>query len=200
MARRSNQRDRGVVKDRKTGVVLARTRRHTHQHVFTSIPNSSPDYPDADLPPFQMPDEMKQVIAVHLFDNLYPGLPLPPGEGEVWTITAADGTVVGEVQGARYRLVNPTGDNKPSGGNGEVWLPWIVPAEAVALEDVDMDGVPDVDDLDDAQLAALEKRIEERRIDEAHLAAIDSQAKPDRAEWQKWRDKRRAEREGGAGK
>lgn len=138
-----------------------------------------------------MPDEMKQVIALHVFDNLYPGLPLPPGEGEVWTITDADGATVGEVHGARYRLVNPTGDTKPSGGNGEVWLPWAVDADAVKVADVDMDGVPDVDDLDEAQLAALQKRIEDRLVDEAQLAAIDNQAKPKRAEWQRWRDERR---------
>ncbi|WP_353107839.1 hypothetical protein [Gordonia sp. (in: high G+C Gram-positive bacteria)] len=192
MARRANQRDRGVIKDRKTGVVLARRRQHSHLQLLTSIPNNHPDYPDADLPPFNMPDEIKHLLAIHVFDNLYPGLPLPPGEGETWTVTSSTGETW-TVNGSRYRLVNPTGDTKPHGGNGEVWLPWVVPAEAVATADGDVDGVPDVDDLDDAQLAALQRRIEERIADEAMLNAMDPQAKPSKPEWVRWREERRGE-------
>lgn len=191
MTHRRDSRERGVFRDRKTGVVVARKHRHTHQHLLTAVPNGHPDYPDADLPPFQMPDDMKQVIAVHLFDNLYPGLPLPPGEGEQWTITLQDGSTA-IVEGARYRLVNPTDDTMPHGGNGEVWLPWIVDAEAVA-PDVDVEGVPDVDDLDDAQLAALQKRITDRLTEEATRAALDPQAQPSEPEWVKWRKERRGE-------
>lgn len=192
MARRKNPKNRGVIRDRKTGVVLARTSQHPLSGLFTAIPSNAPDYQGSELPPFNMPDEMKHLLAIHLFDNLYPGLPLPPGDGEVWQITLPDGTKV-EVGPSRYRLVNPTGDHKPMGGNGEVWLAHSRPAEdamPAGMVVPDPAGVPDVEDLTDAQLAALEERIELRRIDEARLAEMDAQAKPEEQEWQRWRRER----------
>ena len=181
---------RGLLRDPQTGVVLGRRSQHPYSHLLTAIPSGSPDYPD--MPPFNMPAEMKQLLAVHVFDNLYPGLPEPPGPGESWTITDAAGEVVAEVSGSKYRLVNPTGDAKPMGGNGETWLAHSIPAEAAVpdLSEEELADVPDVDDLSERQFAELQAKVEQRVEDEARLAAMDSQAKPAEADWQKWRRER----------
>lgn len=178
---------RGILRDPQTGVVVGRRKQHPSAHLLTAIPAGSPDFPD--MPPFNMPPEMKQLLAVHLFDNLYPGLPLPPKPGESWTITGADGEVVAEVGSSTYRLVNPTGDSKPMGGNGETWLAHSVPAEAAVpdLSDEELADVPDVDDLSERQFAELQAKVEQRIEDQARLDAMDSQAKPEPADWQKWR-------------
>lgn len=188
MARRKKDAlHRGILRD-ENGVVVGRRSQHPHAHLLTAIPAANPDYPN--VPPFNMPPELKQLVAVHVFDNLYPGLPQPPEVGESWTITNSAGDLVGEVGPSRYRLVNPTGDSKPMGGNGETWLAHSIPAEAAVLDamtDVDLEQVPDVDDLDERQFAELQARIDKRIEDEARLAAMDSQAKPSEADWQKWR-------------
>lgn len=181
---------RGILRDPQTGVVVGRRNQHPHAHLFTAIPTANPDYPG--MPPFNMPDEMKQLIAVHFFDNLYPGLPLPPEDGESWTITDAAGAAVAEIGPSKYRLVNPTGDVKPMGGNGETWLAHSVPAEAAVpdLADDEVENVPDVDDLSEREFAALQARVEQRIEDDARLAAMDAQAKPEEPEWQRWRRER----------
>ncbi|WP_062368035.1 hypothetical protein ACK8HH_17075 [Gordonia sp. LUNF6] len=185
--RKKSPLQRGILRDDQ-GVVVGRRTQHPHSHLLTAIPTANPDYPG--MPPFNMPAEMKQLIAIHVFDNLYPGLPEPPAEGESWTITDADGNHVADVGSSRYRLVNPTGDSKPMGGNGETWLAHAVPAEAAVPAEMDEDelaAVPDVDDLTEAQFAALQAKVDQRLEDDARLAAMDAQAQPTETEWQKWR-------------
>lgn len=162
MARRANQRDRGAIRDRRTGVLLAR-KDPPLARLLTAVPLTAPDYPGADLPGMNFPPEYAQAIAVHL-ENLYPGLPLPSREPQ---------TV--ELQGSKYRLVNPTGDTKPMGGNGELWLPWTEDAATVGVEAVmpDPDGIPDINELSEAQLQALEAHIDQRRADEARAQELD---------------------------
>lgn len=199
MARRANQRTRGAVRDRKTGVMLGRSAQHPLSSLFTAVPNSSVDYPDADLPPFNPPEEFKHILAIHIFDNLYPGLPAPAAPGTEWHLVGSDGAAVVDGRGqpvvvgaAKYRLVNPTGDRMPMGGNGEMWLPWSTPAEAVAPAVVmaDPDGVPDVNELSEAQLVALEQQIEQRRIDEARAREADVDVAPSDPGWVQWRQER----------
>lgn len=179
---------RGLIRD-KNGVVVGRRSQHPYTRLLTAIPMSSADYPDAQIPPMNMPEEVKHLLAIHVFDNLYPGLPLPPEPGEKWTITDAAGAVAGEVAGSKYRLVNPTGDVMPAGGNGEEWVAHSLPGESI-MPDVVVEGVPDVDGLDDAQFEALQARVVQRIEDEARLAAMDTQAKPTKPEWVRWKEDR----------
>lgn len=178
---------RGLIRD-KHGVVVGRRAKHPYAGLLTAVPMTSADHPDAQIPPANLPEELKHLIAVHVFDNLYPGLPLPPGPGETWTVTMPDGAEV-TVGPSRYRLVNPTGDVMPAGGNGEEWVAHSLPGESI-MPDIAVEGVPDVDDLTDDQFEALQARVVRRIEDEARLEAMDSQARPSEPEWAKWRRER----------
>ncbi len=179
MARRANQRDRGAIHDRRTGVLLAR-KNPPLAHIFTAIPLTAPDYPGSQLPGMNFPTEYANAFAVHL-ENLYPGLPLPSREPQ---------TV--QLEGSRYRLVNPTGGDMPMGGNGELWLPWQDDEESVGVEAVmpDPDGVPDVNGFSEAQLRALEQQIDQRRADEARLRESDKTLDRKKPEWVEFREGR----------
>lgn len=176
MARRRNQRDRGRIIDRKTGVLQAHSNPRL-QPLLTAIPLHAPEHEGAQLPCLNLPWDYTNVIAIHL-QNLYPNLPLPSQEPQTVTL-----------EGSKYRLVNPTGDDKPMGGNGELWLPWCEDAESVGVDAVMADpvDVPDVNELSDAQLTALEQHIEQRRADEARAAELDQGHDPQAEEWMRYR-------------
>lgn len=178
---------RGILRD-KNGVVVGRRSKHPFTGLFTAVPATSADYPDAQIPPLNLPEEFKHLLAQHIFDNLYPGLEAPPGEGETWTVTRPDSTEF-TIGPSRYRLVNPTGDRMPMGGNGEEWVAWSLPGEVLqpAADPVDPAAVPDVDDLTDDEFAALQDKVMKRIENDARLAALDEQAKPTEPEWEQWR-------------
>ncbi|QRY62761.1 hypothetical protein JVX90_00340 [Gordonia sp. PDNC005] len=180
---------RGIIRD-DNGVVVARRAKHPLQHLLTAIPADSPDYPDAQIPPMNLPDELKQLVAVHVFDNLYPGIPAPPEPGETWTVTSSTGAEF-TIGSSTYRLVNPSGDSMPMGGNGETWLAHAIPGEAAVPDEVvDMTAVPEVDDLSEAEFEALQARVMQRIEDEARVSAMDAQARPEKPDWQKWREEK----------
>lgn len=204
--RRKSPRHRGAFRDRKTGVVLSRSNRHPMADLFTAIPANSADYPEATLPPFNMPEEMKQLIAVHVLDNLYPGLPAPAGPDERWHLVSEDGEPVVDpltgqqavIEGARYRLVTPEGGpgaaRTVNGGAGQEWLPWTEDAEGISVAAVlDTERVPEVsDDMTDEELDVLQARVDSLRIDRARRKELDRE--PTKVEWDEWRKKRRRER------
>lgn len=191
MARRSNQRRRGLIRD-DHGVAIALDRKHPMLDVFTAIPLSAPELPDGgDLPPINLPTEMKQQMALHLFENLYPGLPapLPPGvrahlvDDDGMPIVNDRGTAV-TIESSKYRLVNPTGDNGLTmGGAGEHWLTWKVDAETVKREAADMIAdvgpaipMPDVANMTDSELDAYREQLRTQQLAIENRLAVGERA------------------------
>lgn len=216
MARRSNQRRRGLVRD-DSGVVIALDRRHPMLDVMTAIPLSAPELPNGgDLPPINLPTEMKQQLCLHIFENLYPGLPapLPPGvrahlvDDEGRPILTDKGTPA-IIESSKYRLVNPTSDNTLTmGGAGEYWLTWKVAAESVKRAAAELIAdvgpavpLPNVTEMDDTELAAYQEQlriqqiaIENRLADGERAQQLDVPVPTDRVrppEWGSWRERNR---------
>ncbi|QPO17109.1 minor tail protein [Gordonia phage Lilbeanie] len=201
MARRRDPRLKGAIRDRKSGVMLGRTGPHPLIELFTAIPNNSADHPEADLPPFNPPDELKQLLGIHIFDNLYPGLPAPLEPGQTWWLFRdAEGTqpevdergVHRRVDASKYRLVNPTGQDLPMGGAGEFWLPWTAKVDAEprrrSRTAVDHDGLPDVDKYTDAQIEALELQLAQLKQDRLVSEQLDAKVVPP-PEWATYRQR-----------
>lgn len=199
MARRANQRARGVIRDRKTGVVLSRGGPHPLLDVFTAIPVNSADYPEAVIPPLNMPSEQKQVMAIHVFDNLYPGLPGPPAEGETWHLMREDGSAVVDGRGnpvvvgpSKYRLViPPEGMNLPNGYGGQMYLPWSVEASVASEQFGLADHGVAVEEMTAEQRAALKADLEAVDRAEKQNAALDQPKPATDPEWVKWRESQR---------
>lgn len=178
MARRKGQ-TRGLIRD-DNGVVLALDKRHPMLDIFTAIPLSAPDVPGGgDLPPINLPTEMKQQLALHMFENLYPGLPSPFPPGVQAHLVDDQGRPIvndrGEpviIRSSKYRLVNPTGDDSLTmGGAGEHWLSWKISGEAVrrraaeAMADVGQAvPMPDVTQMNDDELAAYSEQLRAQQL------------------------------------
>ena len=184
MARRGNQRRRGLIRD-DNGVVLALDRRHPMLDVFTAIPLAAPDMPGVEIPPINWPTEMKQAACLHFYENLYPGLPAPFPPGVRAHLVDDDGKpIVNDrgvpvvIESSKYRLANPTGDDLPMGGGGQFWLSWAIDAEQVRADaQAVMDEAGPVEllnpeDMDDEQLATYQARLAEqqRRIEQVMVA------------------------------
>lgn len=192
MARRSNQRRRGLIRD-KHGVVLAFAGRHRMLDVFTAIPLAAPELPDGgDLPPINLPSEMKQQLCLHIFENLYPGLPAPLPPGVRAHLVDDDGQPIltdqgapAIIEGSRYRLVNPTGDRGlPMGGAGEHWLTWKIDAQTVKREAAELMAdvgqaipMPDVANMTDAEADAYAEqlRLQQIRLEKRAVASEQAQ-------------------------
>lgn len=163
MARRANQRDRGRIRDGK--ITTARTREHPLRWVFEGVPLFPTPSSAASQVPMGMPTEMQQALAIHVFDNLHCSAP-------------ADDAV--------YELVR-SAEPQPLGLGGVMWVPPKIAsqlrAEQEIVDAVDPDTVPDIDTLDDAQLAVLEARIEARRHDEQRVAQLDQPIEAPPAPW-----------------
>ncbi|MFT4087401.1 MAG: hypothetical protein QM658_09650 [Gordonia sp. (in: high G+C Gram-positive bacteria)] len=168
MSVRRRRPNRGLIRDRE-GVVLARTAEHPLAYLFEAIPSYDPAS-EKPLPPMHMPPEMRQIIAIHVFDNLKCG---GPGEDAV------------------YRLVKNKTTDAPMGLAGAMWVPKSVPDDVFEPEPVADDGV-DVDALSEAQLNALQAKIDQRRVDEAHRQAADVPVADDAPEWVRYREQRLA--------
>lgn len=198
MSRRKNARTRGAIRDKRSGVMLSRSSAHPLLELFTAVPVNSADYPDANLPPFNPPTEMKQLLAIHVFDNLYPGLPAPAEPGTTWYLVDENGEPVTDSRGvqhkieaSKYRLANPTGRDLPMGGAGEYWLPWTVPATAVKprAAAVSHDGLPDVDQYTDAQIEALELQLDQLKQDRAMAKGLDGMKSVNPPAWSTFRER-----------
>ena len=177
MARRKG-RLRGLIRD-DNGIAQALDRRHPMLDVFTAIPLHAPELPNADLPPINLPTEMKQAQAIHLFENLYPGLPAPFPPGVQAHLVDDQGRPIvndrGEpviIRSSKYRLVNPTGDDSLTmGGAGEHWLSWKIDGEQVrraTAETMAAVGpavpMPDVTQMDDTELAAYSEQLRAQQL------------------------------------
>lgn len=157
--------------------------------VFTAIPAYVADHPEADIPPFNMGEEFKQILAIHIFDNLYPGLGAPSQEP-----TAFD------IAGAKYRLVKPPGSpgDLPMGGDGSMWLPWSVDAEALRVgSPPDPEGLPDIDltSMTPEQLLAFQAKIDNQLIAHEQARGTDKPIEIEEPEFMRFRAERLAQLE-----
>ncbi|WP_328856923.1 hypothetical protein OG579_17145 [Williamsia herbipolensis] len=148
---------------------MARTREHPGAFVFDSVPGWNPETM-AQVGPFQMPPEMQQILAIHVFDNL--GVPLPTEES------------------MRLRLVQ-------RGENAREWVPASEVAaddvDPAADEDVVEPVDINVDDLSLAQLNHLEDLIAQKRVDESIRLSADAPVETDTPEWLAYRERRMEE-------
>lgn len=166
MSVRRRNRHRGLIRN-ADGVVIARRDEHPLAHLFEAVPSYDPATQNA-LPPMHMPPEFRQLLAIHIFDNLRCA---PPADDAV------------------YRLVKNKVADAPLGLAGALWVPHSVPDEVFEPEPVEDDGV-DIDGLSDAQLTVLQAKIDQRRIDDAHRAATDAQITDTSPEWVRYRERR----------
>ena len=150
--------------------------------VFTSIPVNTADHPNAEIPPFNPPEEFKHLLAIHVFDNLFPGL------ADV-AINQESATV--EIGPSKYRLVTPPGApmGTTMGGAGEVWLPWKIDAEQLTVGPVPAPDIPDIpiDQMTPEQLAALSAKVEAAKQAYAHAQGMDEPPAPEEPEFMKFR-------------
>lgn len=150
--------------------------------VFTSIPVNTADHPNADIPPFNPPEEFKHLLAIHVFDNLYPGLA---------DVAINQESTPVEIGPSKYRLVTPPGAplGTTMGGAGEVWLPWKIDAEQLTVGPVPDPDIPDVpiDQMTPEQLAALSAKVEAAQLAHAHAQGMDEPPADDEPEFMKFR-------------
>lgn len=203
------RRNKDVVMDpAKTGIVWARKRPHPQRQLFTSVPIRWPDHPEAELPPAEMPPEMQQVLAIHLFDNLrcmtaaqvtellrtvLEEIRDAEGQWSVDDLVAKYGPA-----GPVYKLVkNPryTDETAPMGTGGSMWVPIATPDEQfetlVEDQDDDIEAIPYAE-MTDEQREKLQARLDQHHLDKARRENLDVPAaatpEPVLAQWQIERD------------
>lgn len=125
----------GVLRDPKTGIVIARKRRHPLADLFIDAPMGQ------GLPGMHMAPEAEHILAIHVFDNLDCSPPRNPKYKR-----RLDRDSVASLGQKRYIYV-PI--NEPDDGND------------VAEEVVE---VADISHYDDDQLAAMEVQIQQVKV------------------------------------
>lgn len=187
------RRNRSVIMDpAKTGIVWARKREHPLRRIFDSIPVRWPDHPEVDMPPMDQPPEVKQVLAIHLFDNLRFMSPADVTDLLRSAVTAAIGrheeepldAEIEEIvdqfapEGPVYKLVkNPNNPDAPMGVGGSMWVPIGEPDEKYEAQPMtddgeDLTGIP-IDEMTDEQLDVMQRRLDERHVERARRADLD---------------------------
>lgn len=186
------RRNRSVIMDpAKTGIVWARKREHPLRRIFDSVPARWPDHPEVEMPPADMPPEMKQILAIHLFDNLRFMSPeevtdlLRSVAAEIhdrvmhdraWTVEEIVDKFAPE--GPVYKLVkNPNNPDAPMGVGGSMWVPIGEPDEKYEAQPMtddgeDLTGIP-IDEMTDEQLDVMQRRLDERHVERARRADLD---------------------------
>ena len=184
------RRNRSVIMDpAKTGIVWARKREHPLRRIFDSVPARWPDHPEVEMPPADMPPEMKQILAIHVFDNLRFMSPeevtdllrtvltaVHDDVNDVWSVD----DIVAEYapEGPVYKLVkNPNHPDAPMGVGGSLWVPIGEPDEKYEAQPMtddgeDLTGIP-IDEMTDEQLDVMQRRLDERHVERARRADLD---------------------------
>lgn len=145
----------GVVRDQRTGIVLARQDRHPGADLFRDAPMGE------GLPGMHMPGEAEHILAIHFFDNLgYPVTPPNP----------------------LYRAVADPERPASAGQEGVLWVPvGDVKAKAVP-EDAPPVVVADISGYDDDQITALKAQIRQREIAKKLLEQADPHVREERGD------------------
>lgn len=149
MGRRKGTDRKGVHTD-DNGIVVARDHRHPDAHLLRAVPTGRrPD--GTDLPAINIDQDSAHLIMIHLVDNLG----------------------FGQVKAPKIRAAAPK-DGPDVWTNPCDWVPISTPeskapsaskaaGDSEVAPDVDLEPVPEVDDLDEGQLDALADRITVRR-------------------------------------
>lgn len=203
------RRNRDVVMDpAKTGIVWARKRPHPNRQLFASIPVHWPDHPEAEIPPAEMPPEMMQILAIHVFDNLRCMTPeqvtallrtvLEELHDDVNSLWSVDDVLAEHAPGGPvYKLAkNPrhTDETAPMGTGGSMWVPMSTPDDqfepVVEDDDEDIEAIPYAE-MTDKQREKLQARLDEHHLAKARIDNLDvpvAPSEPVRAQWQIDRD------------
>lgn len=145
----SKTRRDGVIRDQRTGIVLAREGRHPGADLFKDAPMGD------GLPGMGMPPEAEHILAIHFFDNL--GYPLTPPK-------------------PLYKAV-PDSDSVAEVGREHVkWVPLDTPSRrSVQAEEPIV--VADISGYTPDQVAAMEVQIRQKKIADKMLEQADPQVR-----------------------
>ncbi|NMO00837.1 hypothetical protein HH308_06370 [Gordonia sp. TBRC 11910] len=180
------RRNRQLIIDKQTGIVKGRRGAHPHKHLFDAVPLLAGDYPEATVPPMSMPEEAKQCLAVHVFDNLNLSTVAECRDRIDAALTAAG---VAEEQRAElvaahgpqdpaYKLVKNTSHGaQPMDLTGAMWVPKDTPEDAFtpAPEPELPISAEDVHAMSDEEADALQRRLDERAVQQARVKDLDQQ-------------------------
>lgn len=136
----------GIVRDPKTGIVLARTIRHPLADLFMSAPMGQ-GLPALNIHPF---NEISQILAIHMFDNLDCSPPRDP----------------------KYKWRPNNAQVRATGLPGVLWVPINTPdpEPTVAAEPVE---VADISEYSTEQLAVLKSQIRQVEIRQKLINNLD---------------------------
>lgn len=145
----SRTRRDGIIRDQRTGIVLARDGRHPGADLFKDAPMGE------GLPGMSMAPEAEHILAIHFFDNL--GYSLTPPN-------------------PRYKAqVDP--DSVAEVGQEHVkWVPLDTPEPAAAQAEEPI-VVADISDYSPDQIAAMKLQIRQKEIADKMLEQADPQVR-----------------------
>ncbi|MFE5789534.1 phage gene 29 protein family protein [Rhodococcus erythropolis] len=135
----------GVIRERRTGIVLARKARHPGADLFRDVPMGD------GLPGMHMATEAEHLLAIHFFDNLgYDVVPPNP----------------------LYKAAVDPDSRKSTGSDRVVWVPIDTP-EVDIEDDGELIVVPDIDGYTDDQIDAMELQVAQIKLNRKLLAQAD---------------------------
>lgn len=141
----SRTRRNGVIRDQRTGIVIAREERHPGADLFKDAPMGD------GLPGMSMQPEAEHILAIHFFDNL--GYPLTPPD-------------------PRYKAQDDP-DSMPGIGRRLVkWVPLDTPDTESALDDEPI-MVADISEYTPEQRAAMKAQLRQLEAAEKLMAQAD---------------------------
>ena len=136
----------GIIRDRRTGIVLARKDRHPLADLFKDVPMGE------GLPGLHMGlPEVEHLLAIHVFDNLGCSPPQEP----------------------LYKAVPDRESLTATGSDRVLWVPVATPDPVPAEEADEQIFVADISDYNADQMAALEFQIQQKKIADKMLEQAD---------------------------
>lgn len=139
----------GIIRDQRTGIVLAREGRHPGADLFKDAPMGD------GLPGMSMAPEAEHILAIHFFDNL--GYPLTPPKPV-------------------YKAIPDTDSVAEIGREHVKWVPLDTPAP-VAVQAEEPIIVADISGYNADQIAAMELQIRQKKIADKMLEQADPQVR-----------------------
>lgn len=135
----------GIIRDRRTGIVLARKHRHPLADVFKDIPMGE------GLPGMHMDPMAEHLLAIHVFDNEDCSPPREP----------------------LYKAVPDPDSLNATGTDRVLWVPINTPDPVADDEADEQILVADISEYTPDQVAAMEFQIRQKKIADKMLAQAD---------------------------
>jgi hypothetical protein len=139
----------GIVRDRRTGIVLARKNRHPLADLFKDIPMGE------GLPGMHMDPMAEHLLAIHIFDNLGCSPPQDP----------------------LYKSVPDPESLAATGSDRVLWVSVNIPDPVPEDEAGEQIEVADISGYDADQMAAMEFQMKQKRIADKMLEQADPQVR-----------------------